>query len=260
MQRCQTEKLHDGQLFSFFSTCAKNAFRSELAKHRQFATRYHTTGESLEKFVGAEDHAVDRHDAATEVKRRLKTICTRWSDPQEMGAVRFCVDCISDLDRQPFNRQTITNGARFAYGISDEQAKFFYQWALFAMRDALIDNQSARFTIQDILRHRETYTFLPDVIDIISWPKFVTLVKTLGGQRIKLPTEAQLNRQHAEWLMQREMMQTDSTPQETEEVAKKHGRSVKQASELFAELSESMAKARVGEHPLYSEDEHGHTI
>ncbi len=252
---CDVKRLHEGKLFSWFSTCAKNAFRSEVAKQRQHSNRYHATSDSLEKFVGSEDHAVDMHDVADEVARRVQDISVRWGDPHELGAVRFIVDCITDNERQPANKTAITDGARFAYGLSEEIAKFFYQWALFAVRDALYDKVRAPFTKQDVLRNKESYTFIPDVIDIVGWDRFCELVIKLGGQRIKLPTVQSLARDHDDYLTREELDKTDLTPEAFEGVAKRRGKTTKNANEIYEQMSEYVGAHRSGEHPLYQEGE-----
>jgi hypothetical protein len=252
---CDVDKLRQGKLFSWFSTCSKNAFRSEVARHRQHTNRHHATGDNLEKFVGQEDHAIMRHDAADDAVRRIRDITTRWGDPHELGSVRFVVDCLVDEERQPPDRHKIVNGVMYAYGLAPEMAKFFYQWGLFALRDALYDKVRAPFTKQDVLRMVETHTFLPDVIDIVGWDRFSELVIKLGGQRIKLPTTAQLTRLHEETLLHRELQDTDLTPEGMEAAARRRGRTLKNAEALFIELSESLSAQRLGEHPLYPEDE-----
>lgn len=252
---CDVDKLHQNKLFSWFSTCSKNAFRSEIARHRQHTNRHHATGDNLEKFVGDEDHAVMRHDAASDVHRRVQEISVRWGDPHELGSVRFVIDCLTDEERQPPERQQIINGVMYAYGLSPELAKFFYQWGLFALRDALYDKVHAPFTKQDVLRMRETHTFIPDIIDIVGWDRFSELIVKLGGTRIKLPTVAQLARLHDEYSMQREIQATDLSPDGMEAAARRRGRTLKNAEALFTELSESLGNHRSGEHPLYREDE-----
>lgn len=258
LMHCGIKELNQGKLFSWFSTCAKNAFRSEVAKQRQHSNRYHATSDSMEKYVGSEDHAVDRHDAAAEAKRRLKEISCRWGDPQELGSVRYIIDCLAEAhltEEHEMDKNAIINGAMYAFGLSLDLAKFFYSWALFAMRDALFGLRRAPFTVQDVMRHKESYTFWPDVIDIIGWKAFVELVQKLGGVRLKVPTNAQLNRNHQDYLVREEMDKTDLTPEEMEEVARRRGRTTKNASELFAELSEEVSQHRTGEHPLYQPDE-----
>lgn len=253
LQACDVQKLHEGKLFSWFSTCSKNAFRSEVAKQRQHTTRFHATSENLEKFVGTEDHEVDRHDLMAEVDRKIKDISVRWGDPQELGAVRYMVECVRDIERQPPNKIAILNGARYAFGLSEEMGKFFYQWALFALRDALCDTRRVPFTRQDILRLNSSYSFLPDVIDIVGWEQFCRLVKLMGGQRIKLPTLVQMERMHREFLLRQEMDETDFTPEAFEGAGRRRGVSSRSAGEIFAELSDQMGRQATGEHPLYQE-------
>ena len=234
--------------------CCKNVYRSEANKMRQHTSRFHATSDTLEKFVGEEDHMVNRHDAAAEAKRRIQDICVRWNNPQEFGAVKYAIDCLTDEGRQQ-DKVKIVAGISYAYGLSSEMAKFFYQWALFAMRDALYDQVRAPFSRQDALRIRESYTFIPDMIDIVGWDRFCQLVVKLGGSRIKLPTTVQLARVHEEFLMRDELDSSDATPDDFERVGKKYGRTQKSAAEVYAAMSEIDYDARAGEHQLYSNDD-----
>lgn len=253
LQACDVQKLHEGKLFSWMSTCAKHAFLSEVGKQKQHTTRFHATSDSLEKFVGSEDHEVDRHDLMADIERRVRGISVRWGDPQELGAVRFIVECLRDVERQPPNKVTILNGARYAFGLSEEMSKFFYQWALFALRDALYDKRRVPFTRQDVLRLNQSYSFLPDVIDIVGWDAMCRLIKLMGGQRIKLPTLVQLDRMHRDALLVHEIDQTDLTPEAIEGTAKRRGVSAKSAGEIYSEMTEVLSSQRMGEHPLYED-------
>ncbi len=63
-----------GRLFSWFSKCAKNAFRSELVKVNQFRKRYYVTSDNLEHFYGVDDHAGNRCDPLFD-----RVHCRGWS-------------------------------------------------------------------------------------------------------------------------------------------------------------------------------------
>lgn len=254
LRACTVEKLHQKKLFSWMSTCAKNAFRSEVAKERQYSTRFFATSDTLEKFVGEEDHAVDQHDAAATAISRIKEISVRWGDPYQLGSVRYAIECLTDETRKS-DKAKIISGMAYGYGLSPDMAKFFYQWSLFALRDALADQVHVPFTKQDALRCRETYTFIPDMIDIVGWDRFQSLVVRLGGTRIKLPTVVQLAKIHEEYQMTDELTKTDGTPDEVDKVAAKYKMSGKTAADIYAEMVVEKNNQRIGEHPLYPGDD-----
>jgi hypothetical protein len=236
--------------------CAKHAFLSEIAKLNQHRKRFHATSDNLEKFFGAEDHSAFKDEAADDVRHRLQDVTTRWGDPQQTGAVRYILEClVEDRDDQKPDKETIIRSATYAWCVNPELTRFFYDWALFALRDALHDKIHVPFTQQDILRHRESYGFLVDVIDIVGWDRFKRLVVSLGGQRIKLPTLQQLSRLHQDYLMSVEIERSDLDPDVVETIGKKHGRSGKTAQEAFEEMVETLNPNRAGEHSIYPEHE-----
>jgi hypothetical protein len=238
------------------SNCSKHAFLSEIAKLNQHRKRFHATSDNLEKFFGTEDHNAFRDEAADDVRHRLQDVTTRWGDPQQTGAVRYILEClVEDRDEQKPDKETIIRSAAYAWCINPELTRFFYDWALFALRDALYDKIRVPFTQQDILRHRESYGFLVDVIDIVGWDRFKRLVVSLGGQRIKLPTLQQLARLHQDYLMSMEIDRSELDPDAVEEIGKKHGRSGKTAQEAFEEMVETLNPNRAGEYGIYPEHE-----
>ena len=242
----------DGGLFSWFSTCAKHAFLSELSKVNQHRKRIHATSDSLEKWYGEEDHAATKDDASNEAKERLKDITARWGDPVTLGAVRFVLDSL--VDERPQDRQLVIFSLCCAYGLSPEMGKFFYSWGLFALRDAMYDKIHVPFTQQDILRHKETHSHLVDLLDIIGWEPFKRLCATLGGTRFKLPTMAQLGRWHEEYQIAREIDHTNLDPTSVGKVARKYKRTDKSAQELYEEMTYVQDPNRSGEHYVYGED------
>lgn len=239
----------DGQLFTWFSTCAKHAFLSELAKVNQFRRRFHVTSDNLEKFYGDEDHATHKNDAADEVREKLKGITVRWGDPPYAGAVRYAVEAL--VEDRPKDKAAIIRGMCYAYGLSPEMGKFFYQWALFAMRDALYERIRVPFTKEDLFRHRHTFTQLVDLLDIITWEQFGRLVAVMGGTRLKIPTLAQLNRLHQDYLLHGRIDKTDLDPTSVEVVAKSEGKTVKSAIEIYAEMTATLDPSLSGEHELF---------
>lgn len=240
--------------------CSKHAFLSEIAKLNQHRKRFHATGDNLEKFFGAEDHNAFKEEAASDVRRKLADITVRWGDPQEIGAVRYILECLvedRDADSKP-DKEVVIRAASYAWCVSPELTRFFYDWALFALRDALHHKIHVPFTQQDLLRNRESYTFLVDMIDIVGWDRFKRLIVTLGGQRLRLPTLQQLARLHADYLMSQEIDKSDLDPDSVEQVGKKHGRSAKAAAEIYAEMVEITNPRRSGEHSLYPDPSEEH--
>src|SRR5690606_38545892 len=155
-------KPEKGKLFSWFSKCAKNVFRGEVVKVTTHRTRIHSTGESLEKYHGVEDHSAFEEEAANQVRRKIEKITVRWGSPQEIGAIRFLLECIL---MEEHDKKSAILSASYAFGISFELSKFFYNWALFAMRSEMIEMVHVPFTQQDLVRHAHSYDHIPDLLD-----------------------------------------------------------------------------------------------
>ena len=245
-----TKKSKNG-LFSYLSMCAKHAFLSEISKVNQHRKRFHVTGDTLEKFYGTEDHESTKNDGAIEAKRHVKQITARWGDPVMLGAVRMVID--SMIEERPQDRQAVIRTVSYAYGLSPEMAKFLYNWGLFALRDAMYEKNSARYTLQDIIRHKETHSHLVDLIDIIGFETFKKVVALLGGTRLKIPTQPLLARWHEEYLIKCEIEEEGLDPDSVARVAKRHGKSEKAASEIFETMTHELSPERSGEHYVYDD-------
>jgi hypothetical protein len=154
-----------GRLFSWFAKCSKNAFRSELVKVNQFRRRFHVTSDNLEQFYGVDDHGVERHDLALDVRSRIETLTCRWGDPQEIGAIHYLIECIVDDEH---DKSAAIWSAAYAWGIPLDLSKFFYQWALVALRHQMYDKIHVPFTEQDLFRAVESYSHLPGLLDILT--------------------------------------------------------------------------------------------
>lgn len=243
-----------GRLFSWFTKCAKHAFLSEIVKATQYRRRYYVTGDNLEKYYGMEDHASDKRDLTTEFDRRLKQIYCRWGSPQEIGAIRYLVEClVHDLDNH--DKQAAINGAAYAWGISIDLAKFFYQWVLVALRDIHYDRCRVPFTEEDILRHAQSYTNFIDLYEYLTHDQIKHLIATHGGQRIKIPTLAQLHKLVDDYRMFEAVMKSDLDPDSIAEVARKRKKSPRSAQEAYFAMVEATNPNRSGEHQVYGNDD-----
>ena len=242
----------DGKLFTWFSTCAKHAFLSELAKTNQFKRRFHVTSDNLEKFYGKEDHDQFKDDAAAEVLKNIKTITVRWGDPVYIGAVRYAIEAM--VEDRAKDKAAIIRGMCYAYGLSPEMGKFFYNWALFALRDALHERIRVPFTREDLFRHRYTFTQLVDLLEIISWTQFERLVSVMGGQRLKIPTLVQLNRLHQDYMLRETIDKTDLDPTSVAAVAAKEGKTYKSAVEIYEDMSRTVDPHLSGEYEVFPDE------
>jgi hypothetical protein len=240
-----------GRLFSWFSKCAKNAFRSELVKVNQYRKRYHVTGENLERFYGAEDHEVDKHDIAKEVNSKIDDMTCRWGDPQSIGAIRFLIQCIIDDDH---DKQAAIRSASYAYCISFELSKFFYTWSIVALRHAFYERVYMPFSVDDLLRATESFTFWPEFVDIVGVDKAKECVAKLGGQRIKIPTPQHITKLKQQYLISREIENSDLDPDAVAGIARKHKKTPRTAQEIFTEMSDQLDPSRYGEHSIFHED------
>ena len=239
-----------GRLFSWFSKCAKHAFLSELVKANQYRKRYHVTGDNLEKYYGMEDHESDKHNLSEEFDNSLKDLYCRWGCPQELGAIRYLVEClVHDLDNH--DKQAAIRGAAYAWGISLDLAKFFYSWVLVGLRDLHYAKARVPFTEEDILRHALSYTNFIDLYDFMSHAEIKRLIATKGGQRIKIPTIAQLIKSKEDYEIFEEVMASDKDPDSIAEIAKKRKRSPRTATEAYIAMVETTNPNRSGEYSVY---------
>ncbi len=243
-----------GKLFSWFSKCSKNAFRSELVKVNQFRKRYHVTSDNLEKFFGVDDHEVDRHDAAHEVRAKLESLTCRWGDPQEIGAIHFLLECIVEEDH---DKQNSIRAAAYAWGISFELSKFFYSWAIVAMRDVMYEKIRIPFTEQDLFRLQHSYSDILNLLDLpgtpFTWEQVKWLIATHGGKRIKIPTIAQLAKLREDKEIFDEIDESDKDPDSVALVAKKHSKTQRTAQETYYDMVNTLDPRRSGEHEIYGD-------
>jgi hypothetical protein len=247
-----------GRLFGWFSKCAKNAFRSELVKVNQFRKHYHVTSDNLEKFFGTTDHEVDRHDMTAEVRARLANLTCRWGNPQEIGAIHFLVECILEEDHE---KPASIRAAAYAYGISLELSKFFYSWALVALRDQMYKKVRVPFTEEDLVRTAYSYTHFVSLFDMrntpFTWPvhgKY--LVANYGGMRIKIPTIAQIANLVEGKQIFDEVEASDKDPDSIAEIAERHSKNSRTAQDAYHEMVDVLDPRRSGEFEVYGDDDH----
>lgn len=246
-----------GKLFTWFSKCAKNAFRSELVKVNQFRKRYHVTSDNLEKFYPSEDHTIDKADMAAEARARLANLTCRWGNPQEIGAIHFLIECILEDDH---DKQSAVRGAAYAYGISMELAKFFYSQALVMLRDQMYKHIRVPFTEEDLVRLTFSYTDFVSLFDSRNSPltwnvhgKYMVAVH--GGKRIKIPSVANIDAVLEAKKIYDEIDASDKDPDSVAEIAAKHGKNARTAQETYIEMSEILDPRRSGEYEVYEPHE-----
>lgn len=238
-----------GKLFTWFSKCAKHAFLSELVKVNQHRKRYHATSDSLEKFIGTEDHAIDKHDLAREVRMTIEQLTCRWGDPQEIGALRYLIECIVDEDNR--DRQAAIRAAAYGWGVSMDMAKFFYRWALTALRGAFITRIRVNFTEQDLFLLSDSYTDFADFHDDISFDGMKRLMVKHGGKRVKIPALAYLAKRKEEYQMWLEIEATAKDPISIAEVAERHKKTAKTAAQAYEEMCDILNPKRAGEFYIF---------
>jgi len=243
-----------GRLFTYFSKCAKNAFLSEVGKMSQYRKRFYTTSDTLEEIRGHEDHEVDKHDLASDVFHQIRELHCRWGCPQEVGCLRFMVLCITS-DDTPDKNSAIWSAA-YAWGVSHELARFFYTWALIALRNQLMSRIHLPFTDQDLIRAMHSYTLLPDVIDTVGIDAAKRMIATFGGQRIKIPTLAQLAKDHQDYMLAIEIQNSDQDPDSVAAIARRYGKTEKSAMEVYQDMVENLDSKRYGEHPVFPDSDH----
>lgn len=244
-----------GKLFTFFTKCAKHAFISRLSKENIWRRRFHTTSDSLENFIGTEDHAVDRHDMAAQVNEKLSTITCRWGSPQEIGAIRYLIECIiEDIEKR--DKNAAIRGAVYAWGISYDLAKFFHRWALSELRAVFYE--CVRFPIGENELFLLAYSY-DDVADFnkhFGWEVTKKACMLYGGRRFYFPPMAKLAKIKRDHRMSQELDRCDGDPEEVAEIAHRYKLKAKTATETYAEMVEILRPERSGDHPVYSDQDY----
>lgn len=229
--------------------CAKNAFRSELVKVNQYRKRNYVTSDSLERFYGMEDHEINKHDLAKEFYKKFHSMTCRWGDPQEIAAIRYLIECIVDDER---DKHCAIRGAAYAYGISMEMSKFFYAWAVAALRHELYDKVHIPFTQEDLFRASLSYEHVVDLLDYVSWDVAKKILARWQGMRIKFPTLAYMARLHENYLIYGEIDKSSLDPDAIAEVARRRKRTPRSAQEIFNDMVTIMEPNRTGEYDIYT--------
>ena len=233
--------------------CAKNAFLSELVKVNTFRNRFYVTSDNLEQFYGQDDHTVDKHDLADEFDKSLQNLYCRWGDPQEKGAIKYLTEClVHDLDNH--DKLAAVRGASYAWGISIDMSKFFYSWVLCGLRELYYKKIRVPFTEEDIVRHAYSYTNFVDLYEILDHDKIKWLIATRGGQRIRIPTIAQLMALKRAYQVAKAVGDSDKDPDSVAEVAKEHKTTPRTAQESYCNMIEVLKPNRTGEHQVFGED------
>lgn len=245
-----------GRLFSWFSKCAKYAFLSELVKQNSYKRKFFATGDSLEKFHGAEDHESDKHDLANDFNNSLKGLFCRWGCKQEQGALRYLVECmVHDLDNH--DKQSAIRGAAYSWGISFELARFFHSWALIALRDLHYSRIRVPFTDEDLIRAWLSYSHLPNLYDYMSHENVKRFLATHGGIRMKVPTMHQYLKMIDDNKTFEDIEASDKDPDSIAAIARARKRTPRSAQDAFMAMAEIADPKRSGEYPLYGTDDVG---
>lgn len=242
-----------GRLFSYFSGCARHAFLSEIQRTNSYRKRFHATGDNLEQFHGTEDFHLHRREAAEAFRDQLRELTTRWGSPEELGAIRYLVECILEGNRH--NRRRAITAVCYAWGLSPELARFFHTWVLFGLRDALYDRHEHKFTEQDLFRHTHSYSLVVDLLDIIDWTQLKRIIATMGGARLKIPTPKQLEKDLENYHLTRDLERSKINPENDDTIAKKYGRSGKSAQQVYEEMTHRLSPDRAGEHFVFGDGE-----
>lgn len=241
-----------GRLFSWFTKCARNVFLSEVLRTAEYRRRTYSTNEDLGQFLGCEDTEVVRHEAVEAVHAMLRDMTCRWRDKQVICCIRFHIAAVVENPRcNKREVRTLIRSGSFASGLSLELSKFFYNWAIYALRDAMYDRVRTPYTEQDLLRLSTRYTYIPDMLNVITWQQMLKLITIFSGQRFRLPTISQLSQLRRNVEIYRDVCH-DHSPDSMVKSAKRHQVSLQSAEEIYVSMARAMADYGDGdEHPIY---------
>jgi hypothetical protein len=238
-----------GRLFTWMSKCSKHVFLSEVVRASQHRKRYYPTSDNLEKFVGSTDHQVDVNEAIESVRDIIRELSCRWGDAQVICCIRFHVACI--VENPGYNKKVVIRAGAYASGLSFDLSKFFHNWALYALRDAMYDKMNLPYTEQDLFRLVHSFTYLPDLLTVITWEQLLKIIALLGGTRVKFPTLAQLEQAKKDYKIFRRLERSNHDPDAVAEIAKDEHVSVPTAQELYERMVGELHDDRSGEFPIY---------
>jgi hypothetical protein len=163
------------------------------------------------------------------------------------------VEClVHDLDNH--SKQAAIRGAAYAWGISMDMAKFFYGWVLIALRDLHYARVRVPFTEEDLLRHALSYTNFVELYQFMPHSQIKKLIAVMGGQRIKIPTIAQITRLKDDYETFETVLVSDKDPATVADIAKKKKRSPRTAADAYQTMVESTNPNRSGEYSVYDGD------
>jgi hypothetical protein len=244
-----------GSLFSWLSKCAKNVFRSELVKVNSFTKRVHCTddSEALERLSGHTESGHDFHDKTHQLSQKIRSMVCPWAHTEIRAAIQYIVECIRSDNH---NKQACIRGASFAWGLSFDVTKFLYSWTNVQLRDLLYDEGHIRLTEQDIFRAANTWTHLPQLLDVVGWKTTKKIIALFGGQRFRIPSVAECARVCQNERLHREIRNSDMDPDSIVAIASRYNKTEKTATDIFVEMTGVLDPAFSGEYPVYQYDSH----
>jgi hypothetical protein len=242
-----------GKLFTWFTKCSKHAFLSELVKANGDRKRFHSTSDNLERFIGAEDHAIDKLDLETELTQKLQDLTCRWGHPQEIGCLQYLFKCILDEDNR--DKQAAIRAASYAYCVTLDMAKFFYRWAVSELRGLYMERIRVKLTADDLIYLSESYSVFVDLVDMFGIEAGKKMVAKYGGSRCKIPTLNYLCRLHENYDIWQEIENTDKDPESIAIVAARHKKTARSAAEAYEEMCEILNPKRAGEYYIFREND-----
>lgn len=238
-----------GSLFTWMSKCAKYCFLAEVVRMSTHRKRFHGTDDDLTGFAGNEQPQSVTDDEIEEIQRRLKKICSRWSNPQINDCIRFHIAAI--VENPSGSRKAVVRSGAYASGLSVEMSRFMYGWSMYIVRDAMLDKMDLPYTEQDLLCLSEQFSFIPDLLNIITWKQMTQMIALMGGARLKIPTLVQLQTLKKKEALYRAMTRTQFAKSEIAEVAREHGVTERHAADVFADMAAMLRGSRDAEVPLY---------
>ena len=175
----------------------------------------------------------------------------RWGNLQLIGCIRYHVACI--VENPKGQRKASIKGGAYASGLSVDLSKFCHNWATFALRDAMYHKMRLPYTQQDVFRLVHSYTFLPDLLTVITWPQMLKLMALFGGQRLKIPTLSQMEQAHKDAILFQKLQRAGHDPAVFAKTAKENDATLAAASDIFERMSQDLAEDRSGDHDIYEQ-------
>lgn len=183
----------DGPLYSYIGVCIKHGCISYVTREKTFRTRYIHTDVPLEAFSDRQEWTEQQHGILPKevIWGKLESITCRWREAIYREVIRYSIRTIIE-GRAQSRRSAIVATIVDGYGLSNDMARFLFDWSIGAVRIALLEHYDSPVTEQDLILIRHRFSDVADLADIIGQDAALKLMKVWAGRTVRFPSPKNL--------------------------------------------------------------------